>query len=423
MQRGKHNATRLERSTERSDENPHGILAGAPLIAAITSVCSSGFLLFGYDQGVMSGVVISKIWLAQMGHPSTIMLSTITALYDVGAVFGAICAAVLGDRLGRKRTLILGCAVLIVGTILMASCYERIQMMFGRVLTGLGIGFITSVTPVYQSEISSAKQRGWQVCCQLTTMLFGLMLAYWINYGFYFHTSSAQWRFPLAFQAVFAIYCIGVTMFLPDTPRWLLRYRPESGKGEKVLARLRGKSVDDKRVQREKAEIVEAIKIESREEGSWMDLFKDSGIAANKRFFLALGIQFMQQMSGINIVTYYAPTLFQSSLGMSQHESLLLGALLQVWYIAASFVTWYTIDRVGRRKLFISQALGMSGVLIAEAICVAINNTSAAIAAVVLVFAFEACFTWGTFITNGLIDLLCFDLLLHFFCFCPFHII
>ena len=107
--------------------------------------------------------------------------------------------------------------------------------------------------------------------------------------------------------------------------------------------------------------------------------------------------------SGINIVTYYAPTLFQSSLGKSQHESLLLGALLQVWYIAASFVTWFTIDRVGRRKLFISQALGMCLVLVAEAICVAINNTPAAIAAVVFVFAFEACFTWGACLSNTFI--------------------
>ena len=288
----------IERAASMSHENTHGILSGPSLVAAITSVCSSGFLLFGYDQGVMSGVVISKIWLAQMDHPSTIMLSTITALYDVGAVFGAIGAAVVGDRLGRKRTLMLGCSVLIVGTILMTASYERIQMMFGRVLTGLGIGFITSVTPVYQSEISSAKQRGWQVCCQLTTMLFGLMLAYWINYGFYFHTSSVQWRFPLAFQAVFAIYCIGITALLPDTPRWLLKYKPESGKGEEVLARLRGKSLDHPRVQREKAEIIDAIEIESREEGSWMDLLRDGGIAANKRFFLALGIQFMQQMSG-----------------------------------------------------------------------------------------------------------------------------
>ena len=119
-------------------------LSGSLLVAAITSVCSSGFLLFGYDQGVMSGIVVSHYWLAQMGHPSTIMVSTITALYDVGAVFGAIGAALVGDKLGRKRTLMLGCVVLIVGSILMATCFERVQMMFGRVLTGLGIGFITS---------------------------------------------------------------------------------------------------------------------------------------------------------------------------------------------------------------------------------------------------------------------------------------
>ena len=154
------------------------------------------------------------------------------------------------------------------------------------------------VTPVYQSEISPAAQRGWQVCCQLSTMLFGLMLAYWINYGFFFQQSSLQWRFPLAFQSVFAIYCITVAMFLPDTPRWLLRYSSSPEKGVAILARLRGKPVDDLDVQREKKEIMDAIEIESREEGTWLDLFRGVGIAADKRFYLALGIQFMQQMSG-----------------------------------------------------------------------------------------------------------------------------
>ena len=154
------------------------------------------------------------------------------------------------------------------------------------------------VTPVYQSEISPAAQRGWQVCCQLTTMLFGLMLAYWINYGFYYQHSSAQWRFPLAFQAVFAVYCIAVTTFLPDTPRWLLRYNSSPEKGTAVLARLRGRPINHPIVQREKDDILDAIEIESREEGSWLDLFRGAGIAANKRFYLALGIQFMQQMSG-----------------------------------------------------------------------------------------------------------------------------
>jgi MFS family permease len=273
-------------------------LRGPLLIAAITSVCSSGFLVFGYDQGVMSGVVISDFWLSSMGHPSTLMVGTITALYDVGAVFGAIAAAFTADRLGRKHTLLLGAAIVIVGAVIMGSAFERIQFMFARVITGIGIGYITSVTPVYQSEISAAAQRGWQVCCQLTTMLFGLMLAYWINYGVYPHKSDFQWRFPILFQAVFAIHILAVTVWLPDTPRWLMHHDGNEERGLIVLSRLRGLDPDSEIVQKEKDDIIDAIRIESKEEGTWGDLFKDNGIAANKRFYLALGIQFMQQMSG-----------------------------------------------------------------------------------------------------------------------------
>jgi hypothetical protein len=112
-------------------------------------------------------------------------------------------------------------------------------------------------------------------------------------------------------------------------------------------------------VRREKEDIMQAIAIESKEEGTWGYLFRSNRIAANKRFYLALGIQFMHEMSGkfihtsytdaqtnylagINIVTYYAPTLFQSSLGMSQERSLLLDCFLQLFYIIASFVTVFT---------------------------------------------------------------------------------
>ena len=141
-------------------------------------------------------------------------------------------------------------------------------------------------------------------------MLFGLMLAYWINYGFFYEQSSVQWRFPLAFQMVFAVYCIAVTIFLPDTPRWLLRYGNSPEKGTTVLAHLRGSDVNDQAVLREMKEIMDAIEIENREEGSWRDLFRSGGIAAHKRFYLALGIQFMQQMSGINIASHSSLVLY-----------------------------------------------------------------------------------------------------------------
>jgi len=115
-------------------------LKGNALITAITSVCASGFLLFGYDQGVMSGVIVSKYFLGTMGHPSSLMQGTITSLYDVGAVFGALAAAVAAEPLGRKRTLCLGATVLAIGTIIMGTSYERVQFMVARVITGIGIG-------------------------------------------------------------------------------------------------------------------------------------------------------------------------------------------------------------------------------------------------------------------------------------------
>jgi len=170
-------------------------------------------------------------------------------------------------------------------------------------------------------------------------MLFGLMISYWMNYGFYFHPGTVQWRFPLLFQIVFAIYIFTITIFLPDTPRWLMWHRPTNEEGPVVLSRLRDRPMEDCMVVEEKDEILEAIRIESQEEGTWMDLLRDGGTRANKRFFLALGIQFMQQLSGINIVTYYAPTLFTESLNMTQERALLMGSFLQVWYILASFLT------------------------------------------------------------------------------------
>ena len=167
-------------------------------------------------------------------------------------------------------------------------------------------------------EVSKATQRGWQVCCQLSTLLFGLMLAYWMyvyskapcplrlqanrkplsNYGFYFYKGSVQWRFPLLFQLVLAAYILILTPFLPDTPRWLMRHDETHERGLLVLSRLRNKAMNDPAVQEEADGIIEAIRIEAKEEGSWGDLFRSNGVQAHKRFYLALGIQFMQQMSG-----------------------------------------------------------------------------------------------------------------------------
>ena len=97
---------------------------------------------------------------------------------------------------------------------------------------------------------------------------------------------------------MFAVYIVVVTPWLPDTPRWLLRHDKSHERGIAVLSKLRNRPPSDPIVSQETDEILEAIRIESKEEGSWADLFRSNGISAHKRFYLALGIQFMQQMSG-----------------------------------------------------------------------------------------------------------------------------
>jgi sugar porter (SP) family MFS transporter len=365
-----------------------------PLTVLITSITSVSFLLFGYDQGLMSGIILSPSWKSTMGSPTPLLIGTITALHALGALAGALVTALIGEDLGRKRTLLSGAALVLLGGVGMACAGERYVFMAARTLAGVGVGFVCSVAPVYQAEISETGQRGWLVCCQLTTMLVGLGLAYGIDYGFYFYPGEMQWRIPVGLQVVFAGYVLVAGIWVTDTPRWLVR-KGRKGEGKAVLARLRGLEVDDEDVVREVEEIEKAVLMEVQVQGGWGDLFRDNGVMANKRFYLAVGIQFMQQCSGINIVTYYAPTLYRTSLGMSQERAMLLGCFTQLWYILASFVTWYTIDRVGRRKLFITMALGMCFVLIGEAVCVGMGTPAASIAAVIFVFLFEACFTWG----------------------------
>lgn len=177
------------------------------------------------------------------------------------------------------------------------------------------------------------------MCCQLTCLLVGILLSYWINYGMYFLNGHFTWRFPLLVQIVFALYMLAVTPWLPETPRWLMYHESTPDRGLLVLAKLRNKPMDDPEVQKEKNEIMKAISLEAEAEGSWGDVFRDNNCQGNKRFFLAVGIQFMQQTTGINIVTYYAPTIFQQTLGMSQERSLFIGGFLQVWYLLASFLT------------------------------------------------------------------------------------
>ncbi|KXL43979.1 hypothetical protein M433DRAFT_68828 [Acidomyces richmondensis BFW] len=376
---------------------------GRHLTLAITSVCSSGFLLFGYDQGVMSGnynnhllgIITSSTFLDAMGDPDSTIVGTIVSIFHIGAFLGAIFTSIVGERLGRRRTLICGTAIDTVGAILQCTSYGQAQMFVGRIISGLaGIGMVTSAVPVYQSEVLKAGTRGWVGACLLSIVISGLVLAYWLDYGFSFANSSIQWRFPIAFQLVFALYAGIGALFLPDTPRWLYGHS-QVDESMKVLSALRNLPANDPSVQLEYADTAAALELERKERSDWTGVFRDGGVKGNRRVLLAMGAQLMQQATGINVALFYAPTIFEKVIGMPHNLALLVAGALQTWWLISSFLTWYLIDRFGRRKLYMTMAVGMSLCMTGLSISVWKNTHASGIGATICLFMFEAFFVWG----------------------------
>lgn len=189
----------------------------------------------------------------------------------------------------------------------------------------------------------------------------GIMIAYWIDYGFYFLEGSIRWRFPIAFQSFFTLIVMGGLLFLPDSPRWLIM-RGRDDEAQYVISRLLNKPINDREVMTEMTLITEALASQSKGGSFKMKELLTSGPSQNlRRTIIAMAAQFFQQICGINLITYYATFLFENSLGFDKQMSRLLAAANGTEYFLASLVALPLIERVGRRKLMLFGAFGMMG--------------------------------------------------------------
>jgi MFS family permease len=178
-----------------------------------------------------------------VGPSRTKVLSTVAAIYDVGCFIGAIVAFTIGERLGRKNTIILGTAIMSVGVILKTSSFSLAQMFVGRVILGIGNGINTATAPIWQTETAPAHLRGKLVILEMLTNVGGFMLVNWINYGLSFVPGSIQWRLPLALQFIFIFVLFVTVPWLPESPRWLIAHNQEK-EAIQILADLDDKPID-----------------------------------------------------------------------------------------------------------------------------------------------------------------------------------
>ncbi|KAL3965571.1 hypothetical protein ACCO45_002575 [Purpureocillium lilacinum] len=294
-------------------KKPYFGLTGKWLTAWITFACSVDMLMFGYDQAVFSGVIVTDDFLVLhdlVGPEKTSLLSTITAIYDIGCFFGAIVAFTIGERLGRKKSIIIGTSIMTVGTILMTTSFSIEQMFVGRIVLGIGNGINTATAPIWQTETSPAHLRGKLVMFEMMMNIVGFSLCNWINYGLSFAGGAVAWRFPLAFQAIFIIALFATVPWLPESPRWLL-YHGHDDEARKVLRCLASDDTDDALVTVQHEEIQYSVQYEKEHQIRWRDLLRPQPGATKplRRLILGAGTQFIQQFEGINIMSYYLPTV------------------------------------------------------------------------------------------------------------------
>ncbi|TLD25704.1 putative sugar transporter [Venturia nashicola] len=342
---------------------PYYGMTGGWLTFWVTVACATDMTLFGYDQGVFGGVVVTGDYLDVMNlrHNSS-LLGTVTAIYDIGCFFGAILAFVVGDPLGRKNTILLGTTTMAIGALLQTTAYGVPQMIVGRIVAGIGNGLNTSTAPVWQGETSKASWRGKRIVIEMIMNIAGFSLSNWVTYGFSFLSGGVSWRFPLAFQFIFIFILFATVPWLPESPRWLIA-KGRVEEAEQILADLEGKTVDDPYVITQSKEIQWAANYEKEHQVRWRDIVrgrteKAGGTCTIRRLLLGMGTQAMQQLVGINVTSYYLPTVLINSVGQTETRARLLAACNSVSYLLFSLIGIPNVERWGRRKMMMYAAAG-----------------------------------------------------------------
>lgn len=369
-------------------------LEGTPLNVAITCASGAGFLLFGYDQGFFGGILTNSAFLDQFKNPGPTLTGQIVALYDVGCMMGCLLSMFYGDRLGRRRAILFGTTILIIGAIIQSSSYTVAQIIIGRIVAGLGNGLNTTTIPIWQAETAKASQRGALIVFQLVTNIFGIVLADWMNYGFTFLPSKeVSWRFPIAFQIFFALITMILVWFLPESPRWLVQ-KDRTEEASVIIGRLRAKPTHDPSVLVEIQTLNATVGLEREEQQSvnLLEMLSGGKQQTLRRILLGMGTQFMQQVGGVNVVATYLPVVLTSSFNLSARVALIVSATVSLWLMLWGAMCALAIDSIGRKKLMLYGAGAQSICFALIAAGLAVDTNPTLIMAIAFIYLYETSF-------------------------------
>ncbi|MHB1953011.1 MAG: sugar porter family MFS transporter [Sulfobacillus sp.] len=311
-------------------------------------IAALGGLLFGYDTGVISGAIL---FIKKQFSLSSTMEEIVVSAVLVGAVLGAVMGGVLTGRFGRRKLIILA-GIIFTASALSTALAPTIPLLIAAmIMSGLGIGIASFISPMYIAEVVPAKVRGSLVAVNMLAITSGIVIAYLVDYAF---SASGGWRYMFGLAAIPSVALIVGMWWLPDSPRWLIS-KSKVEQARQILQRAR--TVSD--VGPEIADIQKSM--EQQGAGGMKGLFEPS---LRMPMIVGLGLAIFQQMTGINTVIYYAPTIFKFAGISAVGPAILAGAGLTMVMWLFHVLAIFLIDHVGRRPLLLvgvaGQVLGLA---------------------------------------------------------------
>lgn len=331
-------------------------------ISVFCFLIAFGGFVFGFDTGTISGFVNMDNFVLRFGshrngvmHLSDVRTGLIVSIFNIGCAVGGIFLGKIGDMYGRRIGIMSSMVVYVIGIVLQISASHWVQFFIGRLVTGLAVGIVSVIAPIFISEVSPKQLRGTLVYCFQLCITLGIFLGYCTTYGTKKYTDTRLWRIPLGLCFAWAILLVSGMLCMPELPRYLV----EKGKfieAAESIAKSNKVSSDDVIVH-EEVNVIQAGIEKERAAGSasWMELITGKP-KIFRRVLLGVALQLFSQLSGVNYFFYYGTTIFQA-VGMS--DSFMTSIILGVVNFAATFVGIWAIERFGRRTCLLAGSIGM----------------------------------------------------------------
>ncbi|KAF9877023.1 sugar transporter [Colletotrichum karsti] len=313
----------------------------------------------GYDGSMMSGLLALPQWMDFMDQPKGAWLGFINAIQSLSTMLAYPAVAYFANRWGRKKGLFVGYTFLFLGSLLQAFSPNKTGFILGRLFIGQPSAWWGGLAPLLITELAYPTHRGVLTALYNCGWFVGSSLAAWVTYGTRNYASSWAWRIPSLLQIAIPLAVLPAALLVPESPRYLIS-KGRLAEARSVLTKFHsGGDENSILVDFEMTEIERAIEDDKKagETSSWGEMFKTPG--NRHRAFISMTLGLFAQWNGVNVVSYYLPDVLRAVGINSVTDQTLISGCLQSWNLVMAVSAAISVERVGRRKLFLTSCFGM----------------------------------------------------------------